>query len=261
MINQILPFLRHWLGAETRYGVHSPFVYHFVTQILPHQSSEAGKRIDSLRKEQGQRKGSLEIRDFGAGYRGKSIPVIEKSYAQVVRGSARKRRNGEFLRRLFAHYAPNSALELGTNLGFSTAYQLAGHPVCKMYSLEGSPALAEEARRNLNQLGYQAEIRVGEFGETLPQLLQEGINLDAVLLDGNHRYAPTVKYFEQVEAQLSPGAMVIVDDINWSRGMRQAWTEIAQRESVSVSIDLYWMGICFVKREQRKQHFRFRTCL
>ena len=258
MLSSTYHFLRHWWTAQSRYAVHSPFVYTFVTELLPNRKSPAGTRIDALRESLSHSEERLEIRDFGAGYGGDARPVIHKDVREVVRGSARRRAQGEFLARLTAAYRPERILELGTNLGFSAAYLLSGHPESHLYSLEGAPSLARTAKINLEALGYRADIRVGEFGETLPSVLSEGKKLDFVLLDGNHQYAPTVKYFGQIAPQVRDGGLIIVDDINWSAGMRKAWQELRAREEVSVSVDLFWMGLCFLRRNQSKQHFRFR---
>lgn len=258
MLQQALQFAGHWLKAQTRYGVHSPFVYEFVTQVLPHKPSAVGKRIEALRKQLAQSTDSVEIRDFGAGYGGEQRPLVQKKVRDVIRSSARKRRNGELLHRICAHYQPGSCLELGTNLGFSTLYQASACPRGHFTSLEGAPALAEIAGRHFDEFGLEIDLRVGEFGDSLEKLLSEGLRFDYVLLDGNHRREATVDYFELLEQRMNPGGILIVDDINWSEGMREAWKIIQQKESVSVSIDLFWMGICILHRPQAKEAFRFR---
>ena len=258
MLDQSRRFLSHLWTAQTRYAVHSPFVYQFVTQVLPHRRSEAGSQIDQVRKEWGQRREILEIADFGAGYGGDAVPVIHKELREVVKSSARRRRNGELLRRIYAWRQPQQALELGTNLGFSAAYQLAGAPDCRLIGLEGSSVLAQKARDLWQQLGLKAEVRVGEFGNGLGEILAEGNRWDCVLLDGNHRYGPTVDYFQRLVPHMQQGGLIIVDDINWSDEMRRAWREIQDSPAVNVSIDLFWMGLCFIGREQARQHFQFR---
>jgi hypothetical protein len=37
--------------------------------------------------------------------------------------------------------------------------------------------------------------------------------------------------------------------------MKQAWQTIQSHESVSISIDLFWIGIVFFRKKQPKQHF------
>lgn len=258
MLRQAFLFLRHWLTAQSRYAVHSPFVYEFVTQVLPHEASEIGGRIEEKRRELAKSRRQIEIRDHGAGYGGATEPIIHKEMREVVASSARKRRSGELLHRICKHYKPQIALEFGTNLGFSTLYQASAFPTGRFISMEGAPELAKVAGENFEEFGQEIDVRVGEFSESMEKILQEDINFDYVLLDGNHTYAATVAYFDLLENRMAPDSILIVDDINWSQGMREAWEQIRQKESVSVSVDLYWMGLCFMHRSQAKEAFRFR---
>lgn len=259
MIRQAYKFIRHWFTAQTRYDVHSPFVYQFVIKILPHRKSNWGKKVDALRNHLGGLNQAISIEDLGAGYGGESRSRIEKTMSEVVRSSGRRRRNGELLFRICQAYQPESCLELGTNLGLSTLYQMGAVPEANFVTIEGAPELAALAKQNMDKMGFQkVELRVGDFAWQLDALRKEGRKFDHVLIDGNHRYQSTVTYFDELLPMLNPGALVIVDDINWSGEMGKAWDEIRQREEVSVDIDLFFMGLCFVNRQQEKESFKFR---
>lgn len=260
MIRKASRFLNHMWKAKSAYGVHSPFVYEFVTQVLPHHKSEAGNQIDAMRREMARDQDTqIRIEDFGAGYGGKSIPVMEKTLAQVVKSSARGRREGELLHRICAFYEPQTCLELGTNLGFSTMYQASALPESRFISMEGAESLAAQAQRNFANAELEIEMRVGEFGKELGSLLEEDdIQFDYVFLDGNHRYEPTIAYFECLLPFMKEGSMLILDDINWSREMEQAWAEIVGHPEVTLSLDLFFLGIAFIRRPQAKQHFLLR---
>jgi hypothetical protein len=57
----------------------------------------------------------------------------------------------------------------------------------------------------------------------------------------------------------APGTIVVVDDIHWSKEMEEAWREIREQEPVRLSIDLFFMGIIFMKTEFKvKQNFSIR---
>lgn len=262
MIGKTLRFLRHWLTARSRYGVHSPFVYEFVTQVLPHRKSEAGEKIDALRREVlADRKTVVRFPDLGAGYGGKAQSFLEKTLAEVARSSARGRREGELLHRICRHYQPKVCLELGTNMGFSTMYQASALTECAFVSVEGAAELQNLARKHFAELELPMKVSLerGDFGEVLTRILEvQGLRPDYVLMDGNHRYAPTMAYFNQLLPYLPDQSMVVVDDINWSDEMRKAWKEIAAHPEVTVSIDLFFLGIVFIRRPQKKQHFRLR---
>ena len=49
-----------------------------------------------------------------------------------------------------------------------------------------------------------------------------------------------------------------MDDINWSDDMNKAWNDIIKDESVTISIDLYRMGILFFNPSLSKQNFILR---
>jgi hypothetical protein len=52
------------------------------------------------------------------------------------------------------------------------------------------------------------------------------------------------------------GTVFVFDDIHWSREMEQAWKVIKDHPAVTLTIDLFFIGIVFIRPEQRsKEHF------
>lgn len=252
-------FIRHWLRASTKHDVHSPFVFEFVTKVLPAKQSLKGAEIDALRSKSLSDSRILEIEDFGAGYGGKEAKSIQKTLAQVAKSSARGRREGELLGRIVTWLKPRQVLELGTNLGFSAAYIASSLDSASQFiSIEGSTAILEVAKGNLADLGLGVELRQGEFDKVLPTLDWASFQPDFVLIDGNHRYQPTMHYFQFLLERTARPACIIFDDIHWSEEMERAWSEIIEHPEVDVSLDLFEMGLIFIGRSQAKQHFRFR---
>lgn len=260
MVKKIVHYLLHQATGKGPYGIHSPFVYEFVTQVLPARRNSTLDRIERLRRETARRQDVLEIRDLGAGYGGQHRPLIRKRLSEVVRSSARGRREGGLLHRMVAHYRPQAGLELGTNLGFSTLYQVSAAPECRWISIEGAPALADIAQQHLAQFGLtQVQLLRGEFKEVMEhQIDWKEFRPDYVLLDGNHRCAPTLGYVEWLLPRVADGALLVLDDIHWSSEMEQAWRTICAHPEVSVSMDLWHLGICTIRRPQAKEHFQIR---
>jgi predicted O-methyltransferase YrrM len=77
-------------------------------------------------------------------------------------------------------------------------------------------------------------------------------------VDGNHRKDATLNYFEWCLPKLSQNSIMIFDDIYWSKGMKEAWAQIKAHPEVSVSIDLFWIGLVFVRKGQVKEDFIIR---
>src|SRR2546430_379368 len=89
--------------------------------------------------------------------------------------------------------------------------------------------------------------------------LGAGSRVDLAFIDGNHRKEPTLKYFNEILTKTTESSILIFDDIHWSREMEEAWQNIKAHPSVTLSIDLFFIGIIFFRKEQKvKQHFAIR---
>ncbi len=69
-----------------------------------------------------------------------------------------------------------------------------------------------------------------------------------VFIDGNHRKEPVIRYFNQVADMSDNNTVVIIDDINSSREMADAWSEIKNHKNVTMSVDIFSMGIVFFRK-------------
>ena len=99
---------------------------------------------------------------------------------------------------------------------------------------------------------------VGNFDIVLTSNLQHltsNFKLDFVFFDGNHKKIPTLNYFKQCLEYAHNTSVFIFDDIHWSDEMEEAWGEIKSNQKVSVTIDLFFMGLVFFRKEQEKEDF------
>lgn len=246
--------LRHLQRVKTRYRIHSPFLYEFCTQVLPHRPSLAGEQIKALRRSLVHDTRSIALLDMGAGSSDRSPGQSQVTLGRLVQKATRSRREGELLYRICRHYQIQRGIELGTHVGISTAYQVMGHPGATFFTLEGAPALAEIARSTFRQLDIHPRLITGDFAASLSLLDLADFQPDYVFVDGNHRYQPTLDYFHCLLPYMAEGGIMVFDDVHWSRGMERAWETICRHPEVSLSIDLYTMGLCFIRRPQVKTH-------
>lgn len=162
--------------------------------------------------------------------------------------ASKPKRWGVVLFQILRQLRPASCIELGTCLGVSAAYQAAAlelNGVGRLTTVEGAGPLAELARTNLAQLGL-TNVRVvpGVFREVLPGIIEEIAPIDYAFIDGHHDEGATIHYFEEVLTCAAPGAVLVFDDIRWSRGMRRAWSHIVRDGRIAQAVDLGPMGIC-----------------
>ena len=76
-----------------------------------------------------------------------------------------------------------------------------------------------------------------------------------VYFDANHRYEPTLRYFETCLRKAGEHTVFVFDDIYWSAEMKQAWKEISTDPRVSLSVDFFHIGLVFFRKGVEKQHF------
>jgi predicted O-methyltransferase YrrM len=94
---------------------------------------------------------------------------------------------------------------------------------------------------------------------TLSAALHRTGKIDLAFIDGNHRYEPTIRYYRQLLPAVHEYTVLIFDDIHWSKEMEQAWKEIKGYPEVMLSIDLFFIGLVFFRKENKtKQHFTIR---
>ena len=55
------------------------------------------------------------------------------------------------------------------------------------------------------------------------------------------------KYFNLIAKLSDNKTVIVIDDINYSEEMAEAWNEIKHHRKVSVSVDIFRMGILFFR--------------
>jgi predicted O-methyltransferase YrrM len=83
-------------------------------------------------------------------------------------------------------------------------------------------------------------------------------SVDFVFVDGNHRKEATVNYFNWCLPKVHENTVLIFDDIYWSKGMNEAWDIIKSHPQVTVTIDLFWIGLVYFRKGQEKEDFKIK---
>jgi len=89
----------------------------------------------------------------------------------------------------------------------------------------------------------------------LPGVIDKLDKVDFVFVDGNHQKEATLRYFEWCLPKVHEDTLLIFDDIYWSDGMKEAWAEIKANPQVTVTVDLFWIGLVFFKGGRVKEDF------
>ncbi len=157
-----------------------------------------------------------------------------------------------FMYCLARQFKPTSVLELGTNVGISSAYIATalrenGNDGSLM-TLEASAYRLRQAQSTHARLGFNnIQYRQGRFHETLRPVLATIPEIDFAFIDGDHRHEATLAYFEWIHAHAAPGAIFVFDDIRWSAGMYAAWQKLKADSRFSFVADLSIMGVAVLR--------------
>ncbi len=236
--------------------MHSPFVFKFITEILEdrHHSS-AYDSVAALVQRLKHSNVQIFINDRGAG--SAVMNDSKRSISDIVKNTGVPKKYGRLLFRISKYFKPESIVEIGTGTGISTAYLSLGNGGAQIISIEGSGEIFKVAQENIAALELSNVSLVHEsFDEALPNVISKIKAVDLAFIDGNHRKAPTIKYFGMLKKAARNDSVFIFDDIHWSEEMELAWQEIINDESVRLSFDLFRFGIVFFRKEQKvKQHF------
>jgi len=254
-------FIQYYLTASNGkgHGVHSPFVFEFITRILNDKSNyPAYQKVEGLRKQLLKDARLFVVEDFGAG--SKFLKKYERSINSIARNAAKSKRYGQLLFRMVKHYQPACILELGTSLGITTSYLSLAKPDARFITMEGAKEIGMVAKQNFSSLQLKnIELVEGNFDETLSSVINGLPSVDFAFIDGNHRQEPTERYFKQLLSRINNNSILVFDDIHWSSDMEAAWGTIKNNAAVTCSIDLFFIGIVFFRKEFKdKQHFSIR---
>ncbi|WP_406824212.1 O-methyltransferase [Pedobacter sp. KACC 23697] len=254
----IIDYLKHRLTAKSRHGTHSPFVYKLADEVIYDFNDKSEyKNIEEQRKKLFNDDSIITVTDLGAGSHLNKNRT--KKVSQIAKNALKSPRLAKLIYRLAKNAKAKSAIELGTCLGVTTAYLAKADAQAKVVTIEGCPQTAEVARKNFQELNLEnIELHVGNFDLILPDIIAQQPSLDFVYIDGNHRKDATLNYFKWCLPKVNENSLLIFDDIYWSEGMKEAWSEIKNHPDVTITIDLFWIGLVYFKKGQAKEHFKLK---
>tara|TARA_B100001758_G_C18394734_1_gene605169 strand:+ start:1385 stop:2170 length:786 start_codon:yes stop_codon:yes gene_type:complete len=258
IIKFISRYIHYFLIAKNEHAIHGPFVFEFINKVLYKKNQDEDcMLINSLRKDLCRSKKVITITDFGAG--SKINKSNRRKVKDIAKNSSKNSKFGKLLYRMVKFYKPKNIVELGTSLAISTCYLAKANTKGRVFTFEGCTETAKIAKQNLQKLDIDnTEITLGDFNKTVNQKLEKIETIDFAFIDGNHQEAPTINYFKECLKYSNNNTLFVFDDIHWSQGMENAWKSIKEHPKTTVTIDLFFIGIVFIKKELSKENFTIR---
>ena len=233
------------------HSLHSPFFFDLYTKyIKPPVSPTQYKHIETLRHKLLHDDRFITVRDLGS----KALKKSTRQISSIARTSLSPARYSVIYERIARHMGATCIVELGTSFGINALY-LAEKDDATVTTFEGAPAVADIAALTFEFAGKKnVDLVIGNIDRTLPLFLHRIRRLDLAFVDANHRFEPTLRYFEWLLKKVHEKSVVIVDDIHHSPDMEKAWKVIQNHRLVYGSADLFRCGILFFDPSLNKQH-------
>lgn len=187
-------FLVHRFKAKNRHGLHSPFVYRLVDEIIyDFRAKNVYPEIEKFRK----------------------VLAMNKSESMV--SSAK---TDQLIYRLVADLNPHVVMVLGPVNEITKHYIQKAAPKAIWYTeIDSSP----ESVDFIFISAEENEQALKRFGDCLPKVHEN--------------------------------TMVIINGIYMDKSRKRAWATIKADPKVTVTVDLFWMGLVFFRKGQAKEDF------
>lgn len=241
-LQQTLKWIQFYLDAANSkgHGTHSPFVYHFITEILnDDRNFYAFQEIESLKREL--------LRDKRrTGYNGK-----ETCISSILNTSLTTKYN-QLLFKMVDFYKPSSILEIGGSLGITTAYLASPDKNISVHTVEQNEELSVLTQQNLRELGLN-----NATGISKEQLFEQGKRYGLILI--NHPNWELEKTILDLSHFVEEESIVIFTGINKNLSKKKLWDKIVEQSMKTFSIALFDVGIIFFRKDVlKKQYFAIR---
>jgi predicted O-methyltransferase YrrM len=245
---------RHRIG----HGIHSPFVFDLISRVFRNKiDPDIVCSIEKVRKRLTADKRSINVSDLGSG--SEILKSNRRKVSDIARTSPVPVKYGVLLSNLAEEFGEKLIIEFGTSFGISTMYMAEACTGALVYTMEGSFSISEIAKDNFKKEGIEnIEVLTGSFDDVLPLILEKNIKPGLVFIDGNHRKEPLIKYFSLITEISDSKTVIVIDDINYSKEMGEAWSEIKRFEKVSLTVDINRMGIVFFREGITHQDYVIR---
>jgi predicted O-methyltransferase YrrM len=242
-------YLKYILLSMNRkgHGIHSPFIFHLVSEVFRNKiDPDIVCSIEKVRKKMFSDQRSIIIEDLCSGSEFLKTDLRKVSY--LARNSHLPVKYGVFLSNMAAEFGEALIIEFGTSLGISTLYMASSCTGATVKTFEVSPAVADIAIGNFNGEGRKnIEVYTGSNDKVLSDILKSNITPGLIFIGGIHPKEAIINYFSKVTEIADSKTVIIIENIYGSRGAEEAWNEIKQFKRVSVTVDIFRMGIVFFR--------------
>ncbi|PKQ46701.1 O-methyltransferase [Confluentibacter flavum] len=253
MYYQAIQYIKFLIKSTNQHGVHSPFVFNLITKCFYDASEyESYKLIYNYKNALRKNRTKINVTDLGVG--SQITKQQDRIISEMAKNAGTTYKRAKLLFRLTSYFKFNNILELGTSLGIATQAMSLANPKATITTVEGCPNISKFTKSTFKKYNLEnIQVITGNFNDVIKNLIPIAIGtktLDLIFFDGNHQKEATLQYFESLLETTHNDSVFIFDDIYWSKSMTEAWEIIKQHPKVTLTIDTFFWGFVFFRKEQ-----------
>lgn len=234
------------------FGVHSPFVFSLITKVIEEKCPYyCFQEIELLRKQLlfGEKKITYPDRKCNGRIKTRAI-------GSIVKHEAISPKEGALLFRLTNYFKSKHILQIGSNMGLSTLYLTSYAKGLSCIALEHIPEFAEISKQTISRKGRnKVDLRIGEYIKLLPQALNDLHTVDLVFFNTQHETVDNQELFNECLKFVKNETLFIFEGINANNEMRSFWKNVCACPEVTVSLDLFSLGIAVFNKKLHKKNY------
>jgi len=251
---QVKSYINHWLNSVDEHSIHSPFFFDFYNKVIRKDEDKPEfQSIEQIRRNLLQNSTLVNVNDLGAS--SPHFNSMSRPLSKITATSVSPASYARLYHRIINYIDAKQIIELGTSLGITTLY-LAQKENVKVTTFEGNEAMINIALTHIEYFNHKnIDIIEGNIDTELSNFLLSPSKIHFALMDANHRYEPTLRYFNLLSRRMADKGVIVMDDIYYSEEMKRAWKEICNHQLVYGSVDLFRCGILFFDPALNRQHY------
>ena len=217
------------------YGVHSPFVFRLIKYVIGEKKCAyyAYDDMEMLRRKL------------------KHFPETRTVEKQTI-----SKKKGELLFRLANEFQPRLILQVGAMQGMAALYMTAYSKKTRCQLWESNDLQADLTEKVLKMAATtQVDLRRGKYKSLFVQELFDVKQVDCFYFHLSDDMEELQEVLQHCFSSARTDAVLIIDDIRVCKAMKTLWKELIQSEKVTVSIDLYDIGILLFNKKYNKKHY------
>ena len=198
----LIKYIKYLFVSKTKYGVHSPFVYDIVTNVINDKSHR-------------------------------------QEYAKILNlnASTINSKHLKLICRIINHYKSENILEIGNSDHLDST-------CLSNLQLKANVFFCNEKTNEICEIKTKNNIKSENFDFAFYNIKNNNsLKLSEFI---NH-----LKCFHN-------NSIVAINNIHQSKEMEEVWRKIITQKEVTISIDLFFIGLVFFRKEQVKENFIIR---